>query len=186
MLGDEVKKKVVLGTKNQDKLRELQALLKNSKISVLSLKHFPARPDVIENGKTVKMYYELTVDGDVIDSTDGREPFQYTHGKNEIIPALERQLEGLDVGDEREIILGPEDAYGVIDQDAFVEVPKSQLPQEDIQVGTRFGMIGPDGLSLPATVVEIRSETVILDLNHPLAGKELHFAVQIIEISSAD
>ena len=137
---------------------------------------------MIENGKTVKMTYELSVDGEVIDSTQEREPFQYIHGKSQIIPALEKQLEGLNAGDEREIILGPEDAYGVVDPEAYVEVPKSQLPQVDIQVGTRLGMIGPDGARLPATVVEIRFETVLLDLNHPLAGKELHFFVHILEI----
>ncbi len=128
------------------------------------------------------MNYELSVDGEIIDSTDGREPFQYIHGKNQIIPALERQLEGLKVGDEREIILGPEDAYGVLDPEAYVEIPKSQLPQVDIQVGTRLGMIGPDGARLPATIVEIRFETVLLNLNHPLAGKELHFLIRILEI----
>ena len=128
------------------------------------------------------MNYELSVGGEIIDATDGREPFQYIHGKNQIIPALEKQLEGLQTGDEREIILGPEDAYGVIDPEAYVEIPKSQLPQEDIQVGSRLGMIGPDGVRLPATVVEIRFETVLLNLNHPLAGKELHFVVKIIEV----
>jgi len=137
---------------------------------------------VIKNGRAVKMNYELSVDGEIVDSTDGREPFQYIHGKNQIIPALERQLEGLKVGDEREIILGPEDAYGVLDPEAYVEIPKSQLPQVDIQVGTRLGMIGPDGARLPATIVEIRFETVLLNLNHPLAGKELHFLIRILEI----
>jgi len=137
---------------------------------------------VIQDGKTVKMNYELSVDGEVIDSTDDRESFQYIHGKNQIIPALERQLAGLKVGDEREIILGPEDAYGIIDPEAMVEIPKSQLPQVDIEVGTRLGMIGPDGARFPATVVEIRLETVLLDLNHPLAGKELHFFIRILEI----
>lgn len=137
---------------------------------------------MIKDGKTVKMNYELSVNGEIIDSTEGRESFQYTHGKNQIIPALERQLEGLKIGDEREIILGPEDAYGVVDPEAYVEIPKSQLPQIDIQVGTRLGMIGPDGARLPATVVEIRFETVLLDLNHPLAGKELHFLIRILEI----
>lgn len=137
---------------------------------------------MIKNGRAVKMNYELSVDGEIIDSTDGREPFQYIHGKNQIIPALERQLEGLKVGDEREIILGPEDAYGVLDPEAYVEIPKSQLPQVDIQVGTRLGMIGPDGARLPATIVEIRFETVLLNLNHPLAGKELHFLIRILEI----
>jgi len=137
---------------------------------------------VIQDGKTVTMNYKLSVDGEIIDSTDGHESFQYIHGKNQIIPALERRLEGLKVGDEREIILGPEDAYGVIDPEAVVEIPKSQLPQADIQVGTRLGMTGPDGGRFPATVVEIRFETVLLDLNHPLAGKELHFLIRILEI----
>lgn len=129
------------------------------------------------------MNYALSVAGEVIDTTEGREPFQYIHGKNQIIPALEKQLEGLKTGDEREIILGPEDAYGIIDPEAFVEIPKSQLPQTDIEVGTRLGMIGPDGSKFPATVVEVRFETILLDLNHPLAGKELHFLIRILEIS---
>ena len=137
---------------------------------------------MIENGKKVSMHYELTVDGEVVDTTEGREPFNYIHGKQQIIPALEKHLEGLKEGDEREIILGPEDAYGIIDPNAYIEVPKSQMPQIDLEIGTQLGIIGPDGVRVPAMIVEIKSETVILNLNHPLAGKELRFTIQILEV----
>lgn len=138
---------------------------------------------VIKSGNKVKLNYELTVNGDVIDSTTDQEPFQYIHGKNQIIPALEKQLESLNAGDRREIILGPDDAYGALDPQAYIEIEKSELPQTDLKIGTRLGMISPEGQTVPATVVEIRLETVILNLNHPLAGKELHFVVQILSIS---
>ncbi|OGW85692.1 MAG: hypothetical protein A3C35_08080 [Omnitrophica bacterium RIFCSPHIGHO2_02_FULL_46_11] len=137
---------------------------------------------MIQNGKEVSLHYELIVDGETIDSTKGREPFQYTHGKQQIIPALEIHLEGLDQGDEREIVLGPEDAYGIVDPNAFIEVPISQMPQIDLEIGTQLGIIGPDGAQVPATIVELKEETVILNLNHPLAGKELRFLIQIIEV----
>ena len=137
---------------------------------------------MIKRGKKVRIEYALMVNGEVIDTTEGREPFHYVHGKQQILPALEHQLEGLNKGDKREIILGPEDAYGIIDQQAFVEIPKVDLPQTDIEVGMRLGIISPDGRQIPATVVEVRFETILLDLNHPLAGKELHFTITIIDV----
>ena len=138
---------------------------------------------MIENGKKVKINYTLTVDGDYVDGTDGREPFEYVQGKNQIIPGLERHLEGLGVGDEREVIVGPDDAYGVEDPNAYIEIAKSKMPEGELELGMLVHATGPDGRQMVVRVAEIREETIVLNFNHPLAGKELHFKIVILEIS---
>src|SRR5690349_3749808 len=100
---------------------------------------------MIENGKKVKMNYRLTVDGEVVDTTEGRDPFEYTHGKDQIIPGLQSHLIGLNEGDERDFVVGPEDAFGVIDPKAYAEVPKSRLPEEAIEEGAQLQVSEPDG-----------------------------------------
>lgn len=137
---------------------------------------------MIESGKKVKLHYTLTVEGEVIDSSTGEETFEYTHGVGQIIPGLEKQLEGLEVGDERDIAIPPQDAYGFEDPEAFVEVQRTELPEGDVFPGMQFVVTREDGSRLPVTVVEMKENTVILNLNHPLAGKELHFKIEIVEI----
>lgn len=138
---------------------------------------------MIENGDKVRIQYVLTVDGEPVDSTEGREPFEYQQGKQQIIPGLERQLEGLRVGDEREIIVGPDDAYGVEDPNAYIEVSKDKLPEGEVTIGMLVHATTPDGRQMVVRVAEIREETVVLNFNHPLAGKELHFTIKILEIT---
>ncbi len=137
---------------------------------------------MIEDGKKVRIQYTLEVDGEVVDSTDGREPFEFVQGKQQIIPGLEKQLEGLNVGDEREIIVGPDDAYGVEDPNAYIEVPKEKMPEGDLEVGMLVHATTPDGKQMVVRVAEIKEESIVLNFNHPLAGKELHFKIVIIEI----
>jgi len=138
---------------------------------------------MIGDGSNVTLNLTLTVDSEVIFTTQGKDPFEYTHGEGRILPGLENQLAGLKSGEEKEIIVGPDDGYGVIDPEAFIEFPKTQLPEGDIQPGVALELIGPDGRPVPAVVTEIKEEFVILDLNHPLAGKELQFNVAIISIT---
>lgn len=138
---------------------------------------------MIQIGDKVRIQYVLTVDGEAVDSTDGREPFEYQQGKQQIIPGLERQLEGLSVGDEREIIVGPDDAYGVEDPNAYIEVAKDKLPEGEVTIGMLVHATTPDGRQMVVRVAEIREETVLLNFNHPLAGKELHFNIKILEIT---
>ena len=137
---------------------------------------------MIEDGKKVKIRYTLMVDGEVVDETGDREPFIYTQGKHQIVPGLENQMLGLKVGDQREIIVGPDDAYGVEDPNAYIEVPKAQMPDGDIQPGMLLHATGPDGVQMLVRVSEIREETILLNFNHPLAGKELHFFVEVLEV----
>ncbi|MBI4971021.1 MAG: peptidylprolyl isomerase [Candidatus Omnitrophica bacterium] len=137
---------------------------------------------MIENGKRVKIHYTLTVEGFVVDSSEGQEPLQYTQGNGEIIVGLERQLLELNVGDRREITVSPEDGYGLEDPAAFVEVAKDRLPEGDLLPGMQFLVTRQDGSKMPVTITEVKEDSVILNLNHPLAGKELIFTIEIIAI----
>ena len=138
---------------------------------------------VIENGRKVAFNYTLTVDGKIVDSSEGHAPFEYTHGEGTIIPGLSKQLKGLKVGDEKNIVVAPKEAYGEMDPRAFQEVPKSRLPENlDLHVGTQLRANGEGGRVFIVTVLELKGDTVILNFNHPLAGKELHFQVKILSI----
>ena len=140
----------------------------------------------IADQMTVQMEYTLTADGQVVDSTTGREPFRYVQGKGQIIPGLERQLAGLHVGDEREITVKPEEGYGPLDPSAVVDVPKEQLPATITpRAGLMLSGIDPQGHPFRATIREIKATTVRLDLNHPLAGKTLLFKVKIVSVAPA-
>jgi len=141
---------------------------------------------MIQDNATVQLEYTLTSDGVVVDSTEGRGPFQYVHGKSQIIPGLERQLTGLHVGDSRDITVKPEEAYGPMDPAALIEVPNAQLPQD---IAPKAGMMlrgqDPAGHPFRATIRDVKENTVLLDLNHPLAGKTLLFKVKIVNIAPA-
>ena len=140
----------------------------------------------VQENMDVSMEYTLTADGVVVDSTEGKEPFHYIHGKGQIIPGLERQLTGLHVGDNKEVIVKPEDGYGKLDPSALIEVPKEQLPTDvSPTVGMVLRGVNPDGHNFRAIVKEVKDKTVMLDLNHPLAGKTLTFKIKIMGIAPA-
>ncbi len=148
-----------------------------------------ATPDAsptIQDKMKVGMEYTLTANGKVVDSSEGKGPFHYVHGRSQIIPGLERQLTGLHVGDAREITVSPEEGYGAVDQTAFMEVPKSQLPQNSAPtVGAVLRGVDGSGRMFQAIVSEIKADSVVLNLNHPLAGKTLTFNVKITDIAPA-
>ena len=138
---------------------------------------------VIESGRNVTFDYTLTVDGKVVDTSKNHGPFQYKHGEKNIIPGLSKQLEGLHVGDEKAIVVAPEDAYGPVDPKAFQEIQRSRLPKEiDLRVGTQLQASSPDGKVMLVTVSKLERDKVLLNFNHPLAGKELHFQVKVVNI----
>lgn len=138
----------------------------------------------IQDGMAVAIDYTLTVDGTVVDSSEGRGPLRYTQGRGEIIPGLERQLAGLHAGDHKDVAVAPEDGYGPVDPEAYMAVSRSQLP---VDVTPEVGMVlrgtGQDGRPFRARIHEIGEESVTLDLNHPLAGKTLLFAVTVVEVT---
>ena len=141
-------------------------------------------PAAVQDNMTVEFEYTLTVDGAVVDSSQGRSPLKYVHGKGEIVPGLEKELTGLHIGDSREVTVQPQDAYGQIDPTAFMEVPKTNLPKEPPpKVGMVLTGKDPNGHPFQARIAEIKAESVRLDMNHPLAGKTLNFKVKVLSIS---
>lgn len=141
-----------------------------------------AKP-VVEPGAAVSFDYTLTDDsGKVVDTSKGKEPMQYVHGKGQIIPGLEKELAGMSVGAEKKVTVKPEDAYGQVDPAAFTEVPKEKLPPDALKVGTMLLAQGPQGQGVPVRVHEVKEKTVVMDFNHPLAGKTLSFDVKITGI----
>lgn len=138
---------------------------------------------VVSNGKQVSLEYTLKLeDKTVVESNVGREAMTYTQGAHEIVPGLEKALEGLAVGDSKRVEVRPADAYGDVDPKAFQEVKKSQIPEKAWKVGTVLEAKSPDGQSMYPRVAEVKSETVILDFNHPMAGKTLIYEIKILDI----
>ena len=139
----------------------------------------------IQKGSTVQIDYTLTVDGAVVDSSQGREPLKYVQGGGQIIPGLERQLAGLHVGDSGDFTVSPEEGYGAVKLDAFLQVKRDQLPKDVTpEVGMVLRGMGPDGNPFRARIQQINQDGVTLDLNHPLAGKTLQFKVKVVGVSS--
>jgi len=140
----------------------------------------------IQDGSQVSIQYTLLDEkGNQIESNKGGNPFKYTHGKGDIIPGLENGLEGMKVGEEKTIEVKPKDAYGKIQPEAFQEVPRKNVPSEFLKVGAQLVARNPHGQSMPVRVHEIKDETVVLDFNHPLAGKTLTFEVKIMAVQPA-
>ena len=141
---------------------------------------------VVKDGMSVSFDYTLKdTDGKVIETSRGTKPLNYTHGQKQMIPGLEKQLAGMKVGDEKNVRVKPEDAYGPVDPKAYREVPRENLPSDALKVGNTLVAKNPQGQGFPVRVHEIKEKTVVLDLNHPLAGKTLTFNVKILDIKNA-
>jgi FKBP-type peptidyl-prolyl cis-trans isomerase SlyD len=137
----------------------------------------------VSEGKNVSLEYTLKLDDkSVVESNVGKQPLTYTHGTRQIIPGLEKALEGLAVGDTKKVTVAPADAYGEQDPNALQEVQKKLIPADALVVGTRLQGKAADGHMVYPRVAEIKDDTVVLDFNHPLAGKTLHFDVKILDI----
>lgn len=143
-----------------------------------------APPMTISAGKVVSIEYTLKLENqEVIDSTQGKDPLTYTHGTEQLVPGLERAMEGMAVGDSKQVTVTPEDGYGSVNPSAFQEVKKDLIPP-DAKVGAQLQGKGPDGQPVYPRVSEIKDDSVVLDFNHPLAGKTLNFDVKIVDIKS--
>lgn len=141
---------------------------------------------VVEEGAIVSIEYSLTDEsGNLIESNVGKEPMTYVHGGGQIVPGLEKGLAGLKVGAEKKITVSPEEGYGPVNPQAFQEIPKDKIPPDAHKVDAMLMTQSPDGRSIPMRVREVKENTVIVDFNHPLAGKTLIFDVTVKEIKKA-
>lgn len=111
---------------------------------------------------------------------------RYTHGSHELIPGLEKELEGMMVGDRKQITVQPAVGYGVVDPKALQEVQKKLIPADALRVDAQLRAQGPDGRELFPRAVEVKNDSVVLDFNHPLAGEMLHFDVKVSEIKQGE
>lgn len=138
----------------------------------------------VKTGDTVRIHYTGTLaDGATFDSSDGRDPLEFTVGSGQIIPGLDRELPGMAVGDKKTVVIAPADAYGESHADAVQAIPRSNVPPEiPLELGLQLQMQSPSGQVVPVTVVAITEDEVTLDANHPLAGKELTFAIELVSI----
>ncbi len=141
----------------------------------------------VTKDRVVSINYTLTDDeGQVLDSSEGREPLSYIQGVGAIIPGLEQALEGREQGENVSVSLSPEDAYGDYNEELIVNVPKERFPEpEQLEVGGQVQAQTADGGVQILTVAEIGNEEVTLDANHPLAGQGLHFEVSIEQVRDA-
>ena len=141
----------------------------------------------IQNNSAVSFHYKLTDDDGIsIDSSEGKEPLGYLHGAGNIIPGLEKALEGKTIGDSLTVAVTAAEGYGEVQKELIQEVPKEAFQGVDnIEVGMQFEAQTGQGGTVPVTVIAVTDEIVTVDGNHPLAGKNLNFDVTIEEFLEA-
>jgi len=140
-----------------------------------------------EKNSVVSLSYELKEVGttEILDSNKGMEPLEFVMGHGQLIPGLEAQLVGMDKGDSAEIVVQPADAYGELNDDAIQQIPREQFEGVDLEKGMTLYGQGAQGETVQVTVKDFDDESVTVDYNHPLAGKELMFAVTIDDVRDA-
>jgi len=141
----------------------------------------------IQEGSIVTIEYTLTDDqGKVIDTNVGKEPLTFIQGAGQIVSGLEKELQGLKAGDHKKVTVKPEEGYGMPSQQAFQEMPRETIPVEAQKPGAALMAKAPDGRAIPIRVHEVKEKTIVVDFNHPLAGKTLNFDIQIKDIKAAE
>jgi len=138
-----------------------------------------------KKGDKVKVDYTGTFeDGTVFDTSEGHQPLEIEIGGGQVIKGFEEAITGMDKGAEKEIVLQPKDAYGDLNPDFIKKVPRKQIPiDQELKPDMMLGMSLPNGAQIPAKVKEVTDDNVTLDLNHPLAGKVLHYKLKIVSIA---
>jgi FKBP-type peptidyl-prolyl cis-trans isomerase SlyD len=141
----------------------------------------------IDDNCVVSLHYTLTNDqGEQLDSSAGHDPLEYLHGGAGIIPGLERELAGKEVGDKFVVVINPEDAYGESSPELINVVPRSQFPADQaVLLGMTFNAQDADGQTHMISVVSVEGDDVTIDANHPLAGQILHFDVSVENLREA-
>lgn len=139
-----------------------------------------------KNGSLVKVHYTGKLnDGTQFDSSAGGNPLEFTVGKGEVIPGFEQAVVGMNVGDKKTVEIGPDEAYGQHREDRVLQMEREKLPDNiDPKVGIRLQAKQPDDSVITFTVTDVTDDTVTLDANHPLAGKDLIFDIELVDVQS--
>lgn len=142
----------------------------------------------VKENNTVKVNYTgKLADGQVFDSSEGREPLEFTLGQGQLIPGFEKGVIDMKLNEKKTITIAKEEAYGDVNEQLIQEVEKAHLPQDMApEVGMGLVSKSPDGQEMNLMVVEVREESIVIDGNHPLAGKELIFDLEVLEIKDAE
>jgi peptidylprolyl isomerase len=137
-----------------------------------------------KSGDTVRVHYTGTLeDGSVFDSSQNRDPLQFTIGEGQVIPGFEEAVTGMEPGQSKSATIPPEQAYGPRREEMTAVVPRDTLPETlEVSVGTRLALQQGEGQRLPVTIVEVTDETITIDGNHQLAGKALTFELELVDV----
>lgn len=140
---------------------------------------------IAKDGDTVKVHYTGTLEnGEIFDTSKEKEPLEFTLGQGQLIPGFEKAVIGLNVGDTTTINIPSAEAYGEVRDDLVINVPKDQLPGDvEPQVGMQLQVNQPDGQPIPVRVTDITETELQLDANHPLAGKDLVFEIELVNVA---
>ncbi len=136
-------------------------------------------------GSKVKVHYTGTLtDNTVFDSSLEREPLEFTVGAGQMIEGFDVAVEGMAVGDKKQVTIPADKAYGPVDNEAILNVPKTNLPEGiEPQVGMQLQASSPDGRTQMLVITEVKETEVVLDANHPLAGQDLIFDIELVEVA---
>ncbi len=139
--------------------------------------------ETVRNGDTISVNYTGKFeDGNVFDSSEGKEPLKFTVGAGQLIKGFDDAVIGMKTGDKKTVTLAPDDAYGEHRADMVIDIPKSQIPEDmQLEIGQRLHLRDPKGQPVPAMVAEITDDAVKMDANHPMAGKTLVFDLEVVE-----
>ena len=139
----------------------------------------------VENNTYVSVHYKGTLaDGQIFDSSDGREPLEVLMGAGQLIKGFEDELMDMALNEKKSFIIDPADAYGERDENMMHNFPRSDVPSGvNPEVGQMIGLKTADGRQMPAQVISVDDEKVVLDMNHPLAGQTLTFDIEVVGIS---
>ena len=136
-------------------------------------------------GDSVKIHYTGTLDdGSVFDSSEGRDPLEFVIGSGQVIPGFDDGVQGMNPGEKKDINIPCDQAYGPHNPEMLITVPREQLPPDmKPEAGQQLQMQTPEGQAVPVLVTQVEEQHVHLDANHPLAGKDLNFALELVAIN---
>jgi peptidylprolyl isomerase len=139
----------------------------------------------VKKGDTIKVHYHgKLVDGTTFDSSEGREPLEFEVGSGMVIPGFDEGVTGMGIGEKKTVQIPAEEAYGPKQEDMIMEFPRDRFPADMVpEVGMQLNMTNGEGQNFPVVIAEVKEDVIVLDANHPLAGKDLIFDLELVAIN---